>query len=340
MAGAGQAETVVHQLGIEPHLVEWFADRRGYERYASEEALRHYHYRWEAKRSGGVRLIEAPKPRLKEIQRILLRRVLDRVPPHSAAHGFRRGRSIRTATGPHIRKHTVLRMDLRDFFGSILARRVRAMFFGLGYDRDIACWLTGLCTHRTPDWVFDEHCDFDFDVAARGRARVRYQRVHLPQGAPSSPAIANLCAWRLDVRLATLADAVRADYTRYGDDLLFSGDEAFGRAVRRFQARVGAIVAEEGFAVEQRKTRVMRQSTRQSGLGVILNQRANIARPDFDRLKAILFNCRKTGAEAQNHSRHPDFRAHLSGKVAHVEAIHPERGARLRAMLQEIDWQE
>lgn len=329
--------TVVRELAIEPDTLAWYADRHGFERRVRTEALRHYRYRWESKRSGGVRLIESPKPRLKEIQRILLRRVLDRVPPHTAAHGFRRFRSIRTAVAPHVGKHTVLRVDLRDFFSSISGRRVHGLFSALGYDLQASGWLTGLCTNRAPAWVLDD-CPEVHGKNGRHQVAVRYGRVHLPQGAPCSPAIANLCAWGLDVRLSSLADATRADYTRYGDDLLFSGGEAFGRAVRRFHVHVCAIIREEGLTAETRKTRIMRRSARQQGLGVVLNERPGIRRDAYDRLKATLHNCVQQGPATQNREGHPDFRAHLAGRLAHVESLHPQRGSRLRDLFEKIDW--
>src|SRR6202034_1577966 len=77
---------------------------------------------------------------------------------------------------------------------------------------------------------------------------------HLPQGAPTSPALANLCAYRLDCRLAGLANAVGAAYTRYADDMIFSGDEVLERAARRFHIHVCRIVLEEGFEVNTRKS--------------------------------------------------------------------------------------
>ena len=85
------------------------------------------------------------------------------------------------------------------------------------------------------------------------RAHLLYRRPHLPQGAPTSPALANLCAFRLDRRLSGLAEAAGARYTRYADDLAFSGDVPFGRMAERFSVQVAAIVAEEGFSVAARK---------------------------------------------------------------------------------------
>jgi RNA-directed DNA polymerase len=95
---------------------------------------------------------------------------------------------------------------------------------------------------------------------------------------------------------------------------------------------------EEGFQVHYRTTRLMRPGTRQHLAGLVINQRCNIPRRDFDELKAILTNCIRTGPDVQNRARHPDFRAHLAGCIAFVESIHRERASRLCALLSRIEW--
>jgi hypothetical protein len=170
------------------------------------------------------------------------------------------------------------------------------------------------------------------------RSRGLFVQPHLPQGAPTSPALANLCAYRLDARLEGLARAAGAHYTRYADDLIFSGDEAFVRAVRRFRDHVAAVTLEEGFVVQHKKTRVMRQGVRQQAAGVVLNLHPNVPRPDFDQLKAILHNCVRHGPSLQNRAGVADFRAHLAGRIAYVARINPRRGERLRRVFDQIVW--
>jgi hypothetical protein len=170
------------------------------------------------------------------------------------------------------------------------------------------------------------------------RLRSLYAQPHLPQGAPTSPALANLCAFRLDCRLAGLAGAAEAAYTRYADDLLFSGGHAFARSVKRFATHASAIALEVGFAVAFRKTRLMRQGVRQRAGGLILNQRINVPRDEYDALKATLFNCTRGDPRQQDRLGLPNFRAHLAGRVAYVASIHPERGQRLTALFERIVW--
>ena len=110
-----------------------------------------------------------------------------------------------------------------------------------------------------------------------------YARHHLPQGAPTSPAVANICAYRVDCRLAGLAESAGARYTRYADDLAFSGGEDFEHEfAERFHIHVAAILIEEGLAVNHRKTRIMRASVRQSLAGLVVNDQLSIRRVDFD----------------------------------------------------------
>ena len=325
-------------LGLQPAELDWFADRRSWERTVPLGPLRHYCYYWRAKRvAGSARLIEAPKWRLKTIQRRVLHGILDRIPPHAAAHGFQQGRSIRSFVAPHVGRTLVLKLDLKDFFPSFSRARVVAIFRTAGYPDDVAQVLAALCTNCVPDEVWLSFPQYG-DIRDRWRHESLYRRPHLPQGAPTSPALANLGSFRLDCRLAGLAHTMGGQYTRYADDLLFSGDEPFARAVRRFRTTAAAIIAEEGFAVNGHKTRIMRQAVRQQAAGIVLNRHANVPREEFDRLKAILHNCITHGSASQNRDDRLDFRAHLQGRVAFVESVNAARGARLRALFERIAW--
>ena len=324
-------------LGLTPGELAWFADlkRLGYKQ--SSPKLLHYHYRVVPKRSGDLRLIEAPKPRLKNLQTQVLVRILDWIPPHPAVHGFVKGRSIKTFLIPHVGKRVILRMDLRDFFPGIGAARIQALFCTAGYPESVADVLGGIATNSVPRIIWDK-LGFDVDRTLLREARELYSQRHLPQGAPTSPALANLCAYRADCRLSGLAKSVGGEYTRYADDLAFSGDSTLERCVARFSTHVAAILHEEGFAVRHRKTRIMRQGVRQHLAGLVANQRVNVMRCDFDRLKATLTNCVRFGPESQNRDAHPHFCAHLSGRVGFVEMINPDKAKRLRKIFEQIEW--
>lgn len=320
--------------------LDWFAGLKGGERGAGEGPLRHYRFIAVHKGLGRVRVLEAPRPRLKSIQRQILRGILDVVPPHRSAHGFVRGRGPLSFGYPHVARTMVLRMDLADFFSSIPASRVFAVFSTLGYPEETARLLTGLSTIITPPDFLAQLPGVERPAAIVPRRRLLalLRQRHLPQGAPTSPALANLCALGLDRRLAGLADAAAVTYTRYADDLAFSGDRDFARGVWRFSDAVSWVAGQERFAVRGDKTRAMRPASRQELVGVVVNVRPNVPRPAYDRLKAILFNCVKYGPDTQNRLGLPDFRAHLEGRVAWVAHLNRARGDKLRKLLTRIAW--
>jgi hypothetical protein len=323
-------------LGLQPRELDWFADVHRMNARAADAKLWHYHHRWVAKARGGWRLLEEPKARLKRMQRWLLDNVLATIPPSDAAHGFVDGRSVRTFVAPHVGRPVVVRIDLTDFFASVSRARIAATFRRVGYPRRVAAALAGLCTAPTPDAVLAAHPREGVDLAQRFLTNARLRDAHLPQGAPTSPALSNLAAWRLDRRLARLAAGFGARMTRYADDLAFSGDEAFGRNARFFVARVGAIALEEGFHVNHRKTRVMRAGRRQMLCGVVVNDTANLPRRERDRLRATLFNAARAGLDRQNRGGRPDFRRHLEGRVAWAAALNPTFGQRVKKLLGRI----
>ncbi len=323
-------------LEISPGELGFLADVRNLESTRPHGPLRHYRYHWHPKRSGGsARLIEKPKWRLKSVQRRLLHGILNQIPPHDAAHGFRKGHSIRMAVEPHVGQQVVVRMDLRDFFPSIPRRRITGVFRVAGYPERIARLLSALCTNTVPSDVWKTFPEYAGD---QRRHESLYSRLHLPQGSPTSPALANLCSYRLDARLTGLAKSLSSNYTRYADDLVFSGTVRLAHATRHLQTQAYLIALEEGFEINLRKTRVMRQSVRQQAMGIVINRKPNIRRADYDRLKAILTNCIRHGAESQNKTGHPEFRAHLAGRIAHVDTLNPSRGDKLRSLFEQIDW--
>jgi RNA-directed DNA polymerase len=325
-------------LQLDMSELEWLADLKGLGYRQNGTRLQHYHYKVLSKRSGDIRLIESPKAHLKEVQRQILTRILDRIPVHPAVHGFRRRRSIKTYAARHVARRVVLRMDVENFFPTFSGTRIQTFFRTAGYPEPVADLLGGICTNAVPRGVWEQSY-FDIDAAHRREARDLYARPHLPQGAPTSPMLANLCAYRIDCRLSGLAVSAAAEYTRYADDLAFSGDDAFHRRVDRFSEHVAPVLLEEGFRAHHRKTRIMRSGTRQYLVGLVINQKMNLVRKDLDTLKAILTNCIRSGPESQNRDAHPAFRSHLEGRIAFAEMMNPTKGARLRNLFEKIQWQ-
>ena len=296
----------------------------------------HYVCTWIKKRSCGYRLIESPKSLLKEVQRQILNGLIAKVPTHDAAHGFCFARNAVTFVEPHVSKKFCLKMDLKDFFPSIQFGRVWGLFRSVGYDRDVARYLAAICTHAVCEKTIED------GIHIRGRssneAKNLYTRRHLPQGAPTSPALANLVAFRLDSRLTGLANQIAKTnpnsdvaFTRYADDLLMSANDCSVTS-KRFATTIGAIAIEEGFQIQFRKTRLMPESQRQHATGIVINETTNLARSEFDRLKAILHNCVKLGISSQNRDGHPNFRQHLLGRIGWVRQLNQTKAAKLQAL--------
>jgi RNA-directed DNA polymerase len=309
-------------LQVEVEQLAWFADTRGMNRRARDRRLRHYGYLWL-----NGRLIEAPKPRLRALQRRILAKLLGPVPTHPAAHGFVPGRSPHSFAAPHAGQPMVVRLDVLSFFASVTAARVYGLFRTIGCPEPVAYALTGLCTTWTPAPVrrsAPSIPDRDYRLALLGAP-------HLPQGAPTSPALANLCGFRLDRRLAGLARAYDLRYTRYADDLAFSGSL---RGASTFVDRVGAIAADEGFRLNPAKTRIRGAADRQALAGLVVNAAPAVPREEYDALRALLHNAARTGLEEQNRDGHPDFRAYLAGRIAWVGHHHPTRAAKLAGLLE------
>lgn len=308
-------------LGITPEQLVRFADLRALSSHSADPFGPHYLTRGMPKSSGGLRLIEEPRPFLKTLQRRLLSGILNRIPPHPAACGFVRGRSCLTAATRHAGEAMLVGFDLADFFASVDFARIYAIFRSLGYPPTVARNLSGLCSVATPPTTLHANTAWQ-----NGPHRHR----HLPQGAPTSPALANLSALALDRRLAGLARSLGATYTRYADDLTFSGDAHIKPILLR---AVPQIVAAEGFALNPVKTRAQAAHQRQTTTGIVVNAHLNLPRAEYDQLKSILHHLAQP-ADPRRHD--PTFRAHLLGRIGWLAQVNPSRGARLRDIFDAI----
>jgi hypothetical protein len=323
-------------LELSEGQLAWLADVRGLERSVTDERLRNYRYAAAPRRTGLPRVIEAPKLKLKEVQRWILREILDHVPVHEAARGFARGRSVTEHARTHAGQHAVLRLDLADFFASVSAGRVFGIFRTVGYDPAVAHVLTGLTTNTVPQpvWRVIHEAAASAGVGPRFRLGRQLAAPHLPQGAPTSPALANLAAFRLDRRLSGLAQAAGLRYSRYADDLTFSGGR-LRRGWTDLEAVVAEIVRDEGFVLNVGKTSLRTAAARQQVCGIVVNATPNIPRPEYDRLKAILHNAAVHGPAAQGLAGRE---AQLRGRIAWVTSLNPRRGEKLLRRFEAIDW--
>lgn len=262
------------------------------------------------KRHGGMRVIHAPKTKLKALQRQLHDLLVRKLPVSEHAHGFVKGRSVRTNAAPHVKKAVVLKLDLRDFFPSVTYARVRGLLISLGYGYAVAATLAVLMTEAERQPVEVDGRVFHAPVGPRVCV----------QGAPTSPGLCNALTLRLDRRLGGLARKHGFSYTRYADDLTFSGDEP--RKAERLIALATRIVKEEGFAVNEEKTRLLRRGGRQVVAGVTVNEVLGLSRRERRRVRAMLHQAGQTGDSK--------LRQEAEGHLAWVHMLNEEQAAKLR----------
>jgi retron-type reverse transcriptase len=295
--------------------------------FHTEVATRtHYVHFTVPKRSGGVRTLSAPHRRLATAQNWILTTILERLPIESAAHGFIPKRSILTNASAHVGRQVVLNMDLEAFFPSITFARVRSVFYRCGYSPAVASILALLCTECPRKQV--QYAGQTYFVATGPRG--------LPQGACTSPALSNQVARRLDKRLQGLAKTFNLSYTRYADDLTLSGNEDLKERIGYMMARVRHIAEDEGFVVNEKKSRVQRRNSAQQVTGLVVNDRPGVPRKMVRRLRAILHRAKKEGLAAQNREDRPNYSSWLQGMIAYVAMSRPEEGQKLKREFESV----
>jgi retron-type reverse transcriptase len=318
-------------LGLRVPRLRWLA-------FHAEVASRvHYIQFTVPKKSGGVRTLSAPHRALAQAQRWIFENVVSKLPTEPAAHGFVAGKSILTNAREHIGKPVVVNVDLEDFFPSITFPRVRSVFQRAGYSGAVATIMALLCTECPRRTVNYGGKSFFVALGPRG----------LPQGACTSPGLSNQIARRLDRRLTGLARKLGMTYTRYADDLSLSGSLPLLSAPRPpapgkkddggvgyLLARLRHIAEEEGFRINEKKSRVLRKSSAQMVTGLVVNAKPNIRRSEIRRVRSILHHARKEGLESQNRDKRPNFRSWLRGKIAYIKMVRPDIGAKMEAELQ------
>lgn len=312
-------------LNISVEQLNWLADITRYDSLTPQH-LMHYHYHVLTKRSGNMRLIESPKVILKGIQRKILDELVHFMPVHHAAHGFQKNKNCISHASCHTKKHYLFLFDLSNCFQSIEWKKVYRLFINLGYKHDVVIYLCGLCTHR----IYLNHPIVKNLIANEKGFADKIKQRHLPQGAPSSPALANAALFKLDSRLQGLANKLNLEYSRYADDMAFSGNSH--RDWRFLESLVGAICLEEGFALNHHKSRLLKPHQQQKITGVVINSKINIDRRYYDELKAILNNCAKWGIDSQNREKRSDFKAYLYGRIQYVKQLNEIKGKKLEAI--------
>ena len=251
------------------------------------------------KRDGSERDLVEPLPDLKSFQRWFDELVGVKLSVSKYVHSYRVGRSIKTNARFHLGQDLVVRLDVRDFFGSTTVTKVRNLIYSVGYTKSIAHLISNLVT---------------LDGS-------------LPQGAPSSPSISNAIYRDFDERVGAYSSANGWRYTRYADDLTFSGSGCQYSLI----SKVGELLDKEGLVLNYKKIRVMRRSSRQISCGVVLNDLLGPTRNmrrDF--LQEVYF-IKKYGLAGHIDRRGidtPNYLETLIGRGAHIiwmMSQHPNR---------------
>lgn len=257
------------------------------------------------KKAGGYRKIDIPSKCLKEIQSWIKRNILDNYLLHECSFGFRKGKSIYDNAKLHVGKECVVNMDMKDFFPSIKQEDVFYILYKKGYTKKVSYYLSKLLTKE-------------------GR---------LPQGSPASPMISNIVAMRLDKRLSALAKKYEAAYSRYADDITFSGK----RNVKNLIPIAQKIIEEENFKVNEKKTRYAYDYQRQEVTGLIVNKKVSVPKNYLKEIRKEIYFCKKYGVSShlirtENHKSF--YKEHLYGKAYFVNMVDKKLG---KAILQELD---
>ncbi|MEO7766235.1 MAG: retron St85 family RNA-directed DNA polymerase, partial [Ferruginibacter sp.] len=304
-------------MGIELKELRFLAFNR------KVSTVSHYRKFYMTKKSGGKRLISAPMPRLKKVQYWILENILNKVPLHKAVNGFVSNRSIVTNAQPHVGKGLVLNMDVKDFFPSVHFKRVKGLLHQLGYSEKIATILSLICTEAATDEVAIDNKNYFVHKGNRV----------LPQGAPTSPAITNILCFSLDNRLQGLADKLNCNYTRYADDITFSGEKETN--AQQLVWRIKRIMQDEGFTVHPDKIRIMRKGTRQEVTGVIVNQQLNINRKDLRAFRSLLHHL-KSGSNKTMHWGEGHLSDSILGYVNFIKMVNPVKGNKLQQTISSL----
>lgn len=256
---------------------------------ASENPKPHYITYDIPKRNGGKRTISEPKESLKFIQRWILDNILHVCPVHFSAMAFRVGFSIKNNAIPHVDQPMVLSLDMIDFFSSIRSEYVSSIFKEMGYEATVAKVLTGLTTLHS--------C--------------------LPQGAPTSPALSNLAFTDIDASLYEYAVKLGIHYTRYADDMTFSGKFDPGSVI----CMCRQILRKHNQQLNEGKTRLMLPHQRQEVTGVVVNKHIQAPRTVRRQLRQESYYVKKYGFASHSqrcHSLYANRLDHLRGLAEFV----------------------
>lgn len=252
-------------------------------RYLSTTAKFHYKTYEIPKTSGKFRTITQPSRELKAVQSWILRHILDKLSSSTCSKGFEIGSSILDNAQPHIGSNYVLTVDLENFFPNVVPSKVFGVFSSLGYNREMCILFTNLC-------VFHQG---------------------LPQGAPTSPKLANLVCAKLDARIQGYAGPKGIVYTRYADDITLSAQTA--QKIQKMKQFINTIISGEGFKINHSKTKVCGTKRQKKITGLVVSENSvGIGREKLREIRAKLHYL-FTG-------KNDDY-SHVNGLLSHTYSV-------------------
>ena len=264
----------------------------------SNNISKHYHKAKLPKKSGGYRNLSVPDEVLKSIQKQIAEVLLIHMPVSRYAKAYRFGNSTLRNAKHHVGKQVVLKLDILHFFDSIRYSTVKDKVFPEGiYAEPLRILLTMLCYHKDS----------------------------LPQGAPSSPAITNIILYEFDELVGHWCRERDIAYTRYCDDMTFSGAFDPAEVIRYVRLELKKM----GFLLNEQKTRIQHPGQQQTVTGIVVNEKLSIPANYRRKLRQELYYCKKFGIQEHLHKigleiSANSYRMQLLGKVNYVLQVHPD----------------
>lgn len=295
-----------------------------------------------SKRSGGYRQISVPEDRLIIVQRWIHQNVLKKIKTHSSSTAFMSECSTFKNAREHCGAKWLVKIDIRRFFESISERQVYHVFRALGYKDLLSFELARLTTklnygsrkYRSKRWKTNSsHYKF-YNYGILG---------HLPQGAPTSPLLANMVCYSLDEKLYQLAERYNCTYTRYADDIVFSGMDLDRTKSEEIISDISSELSKCGFKQNTRKTHIIPPGARKIITGLIVNDSAPKIPKEFrEKIEVHLYYAKKFGVAEHCKKRGfisiYGFQNHLDGLIKYVEQVDIARGAKYRKQYYEISF--
>lgn len=280
------------------------------------------------KKSGGIRIISAPKPRLKKAQKAILENILYKLQPSEYAHGFVKNKSIVTNAQPHVGASVVVNMDLKDFFPTLDYPRIFGFYRKIGFSAQLATILSLICTIPVNETI-KVHGEIWYLNNEDKRL--------LPQGASTSPMLTNLICRRMDYRLAGIAKKLGFTYTRYADDMTFSGGVATRANINKLKWQVRSVIRDEDFELNLKKTHVMVPGHRKEVTGIVVNEKLNISRKKLKAFRALLFQIEKDGLQGKTWGDpNVDTLSSIEGFARYVYMVNPQKGKTILSRVNSI----